>query len=94
MSPEQLKAIQTRYSCAEQIILVDTEDNNRNLNPTRSRADANLYVNLGFKASAPSLFHTASFFVAKHKEKLQLLAPRFEQMLHPRFREEIKRFGG
>ncbi|EEZ93941.1 conserved hypothetical protein [Legionella longbeachae D-4968] len=31
MSPEQIKAIQTHYSCTEQIILVDTEDNNRNL---------------------------------------------------------------
>ncbi|WP_115704467.1 hypothetical protein [Legionella sainthelensi] len=94
MNLEQLKAIQMRYLHADQIILVDLEDKEWQLNPSLSRADANAYVRFGFKVSAPSLFPTTSFFVVSHKEKLQQLAPSFEQKLHPSLMEGIKRFGG
>ncbi len=37
-----------RYPRAEQIILVDTEDEHRHLNPILSRSDANVCARLGF----------------------------------------------
>lgn len=49
---------------------------------------------LVFKVSTPSLFHATFIFVASHKEKLQQLAPSFEQKLYPSLIEGIKRFGG
>ncbi|WP_238589581.1 hypothetical protein [Legionella cincinnatiensis] len=94
MSTEQRKAIQKRYPCAEQIILVDENDENRKLNPAISRADVNAYVRFGFKGSAPSLFHTTSFFIAKNKKQVEKWRPDFEQQLHPALLNGINQFRG
>ncbi|VEB38691.1 hypothetical protein [Legionella cherrii] len=89
MSPKHRQAIQTRFPKAEQIILVD--EDHRQLNPSLSRADANLYARLGFKASTPSLFNSASFFVAINKDKF---GSKIDSTLPHEAIEGVNRFRG
>ncbi|HAT4445802.1 TPA: hypothetical protein L6E33_000785, partial [Legionella pneumophila] len=63
MSSEQRQAIQRRFPRAEQVILVNNVEG-RELNPSLSLVDANVYRRLGFVGvSPPSLAGLTSFFV-------------------------------
>ncbi|HGC5792698.1 TPA: hypothetical protein ACIZBL_001138, partial [Legionella pneumophila] len=66
MSSEQRQTIQRRFPRAEQVILVNNMEG-RELNPSLSLGDANVYRRLGFVGVSPlSLAGLASFFVASN----------------------------
>lgn len=89
MSPEQRQAIQQRFPNAEQIVIIDDEDNNRILDADKIKTDAHIYRRLGFNFTPPSLLKTVSFFIAQNRDRFD---PEIETNLPQEMKEYLNQF--